>query len=174
MHLWYNAIVDAWRDNHVINFYNKYLLLLEWIYGLACLNWLWPESKSLYDWRFTANKFVLATSLLRFTTSNFIFQVNICGYSPYVTFSLTITWVSRLQSLLVLASEVILRYEFHPHFTLSDSRLPQPGGPGPRIYIPQEQGGPVIPPMHWVPFSLPPTTRRATLEAFQPHRHTGI
>jgi hypothetical protein len=33
-----------------------------------------------------------------------------------------------------------------PHFTVSDSRLPQPGGPGPRIYIPQEQGGPVIPP----------------------------
>jgi hypothetical protein len=24
--------------------------------------------------------------------------------------------------------------------------LPQHGGPGPRIYIPQEQGGPVIPP----------------------------
>jgi hypothetical protein len=32
-----------------------------------------------------------------------------------------------------------------PHFTLSDSRLTQPGGPGPRIYITQEQGGPVIP-----------------------------
>jgi hypothetical protein len=32
-----------------------------------------------------------------------------------------------------------------PYFTVSDSRLPQPGGPGPRIYIPQEQGGPVIP-----------------------------
>jgi hypothetical protein len=31
------------------------------------------------------------------------------------------------------------------YFTVSDSRLPQPGGPGPRIYIPQEQGGPVIP-----------------------------
>jgi hypothetical protein len=30
--------------------------------------------------------------------------------------------------------------------TVSDSRHPQPGGPGPRIYIPQEQGGPVIPP----------------------------
>jgi hypothetical protein len=26
-----------------------------------------------------------------------------------------------------------------PHFTVSGSRLPQPGGPGPRIYIPQEQ-----------------------------------
>jgi hypothetical protein len=32
------------------------------------------------------------------------------------------------------------------YFTLSDSRLPQPGGPGPRIYLPKEQGGPVIPP----------------------------
>jgi hypothetical protein len=33
-----------------------------------------------------------------------------------------------------------------PHFTVLDSRLPQPGGPGPRIYIRQEQGGPVISP----------------------------
>jgi hypothetical protein len=31
-----------------------------------------------------------------------------------------------------------------PYFTFSDSRLPQPGGPGPRIYNPLEQGGPVI------------------------------
>jgi hypothetical protein len=30
------------------------------------------------------------------------------------------------------------------YFTVSDSRLHQPGGPGPRIYIPQEQGGSVI------------------------------
>jgi hypothetical protein len=33
-----------------------------------------------------------------------------------------------------------------PYFTLSDLRLPQPGGPGSRVYIPQEHGGPVIPP----------------------------
>jgi hypothetical protein len=32
------------------------------------------------------------------------------------------------------------------HTLLSHLRLPQPGGPGPRIYIAQEQGGPVIPP----------------------------
>jgi hypothetical protein len=32
------------------------------------------------------------------------------------------------------------------HTLLSHLRLPQPGGPDPRIYIPQEQGGPVIPP----------------------------
>jgi hypothetical protein len=34
-----------------------------------------------------------------------------------------------------------------PHFTVSDSRLPKFRGPGPRIYIPQGQGGPVIPPV---------------------------
>jgi hypothetical protein len=31
---------------------------------------------------------------------------------------------------------------------------PQPGVPGPRIYIPQEQGGPVIPPDTGSPFRL--------------------
>jgi hypothetical protein len=31
------------------------------------------------------------------------------------------------------------------HTLLSHLRLPQPGGPGSRIYIPQEEGGPVIP-----------------------------
>jgi hypothetical protein len=39
-----------------------------------------------------------------------------------------------------------------PHFTLSASILPQPGGPGPRIYIPQEQGGLVILPGTGFPF----------------------
>jgi hypothetical protein len=33
-----------------------------------------------------------------------------------------------------------------PYFALSDSRLPQREGPGPRIYISREQGDPVIPP----------------------------
>jgi hypothetical protein len=39
-----------------------------------------------------------------------------------------------------------------PYFTVSDSRLPQPEGPGPRICIPQEQGGPVISPGTGFPF----------------------
>jgi hypothetical protein len=34
----------------------------------------------------------------------------------------------------------------HDYILLSHLRLLQPGGPGPRIYIPQEPGGPVIPP----------------------------
>jgi hypothetical protein len=43
--------------------------------------------------------------------SNFISQLNICGYSPHVTSSLTRGWVSNLQLLLVLASAAILRSE---------------------------------------------------------------
>jgi hypothetical protein len=67
------------------------------------------ESELLYDWLFTANQFVLARSPLRLTTSNFIFQLNTGGYSPYVTSSPTRGRVCRLQLLLALASAVILR-----------------------------------------------------------------
>jgi hypothetical protein len=42
--------------------------------------------------------------------------------------------------------------ELNDHILLSHLRLPQPGGPGSRIYIPQEQGGPVIPPCTGFPF----------------------
>jgi hypothetical protein len=49
-------------------------------------------------------------------------------------------------------SQVRLQRDSWPHFTVSNSRLPQPGGPGPRIYILQEQGGPVIPPGTELPF----------------------
>jgi hypothetical protein len=88
-------------------------------------DWLGSESESeselLYDWRITANQFVLATSPLRLTTSNFIFQLNTCDYSPYVISSLTWGWVCRLQLLLGLASAVILRSESrgtHDHILL--------------------------------------------------------
>jgi hypothetical protein len=70
------------------------------------------HSELLYDWRCTADQFVLATSPLRLTTSNFIFQLNTCGYSPYVTSSLTKGWIYRLQLLLVFSSAVILKSEF--------------------------------------------------------------
>jgi hypothetical protein len=55
-----------------------------------------------------------------------------------------------------------------PHFTVSDSRLPKPGGPSPRIYIPPRTGWPGYTPRYWVPFSSPPTTRKATVEVFDP------
>jgi hypothetical protein len=112
------------------------------------------ESELLYDWRFTANQFVLATNHLRLTT-NIFFQLHTCGHSPYVTSSLTRGWVCRLRLLLALASAVILRSEFHATLTtfycLRFETAPT-GGPGPRIYIAQDQGGPVIPPGTWFPF----------------------
>jgi hypothetical protein len=40
---------------------------------------------------------------------NFIFQLNTCGYSPYVTSSLTRGWVCCLQLLLGFGNIVILR-----------------------------------------------------------------
>jgi hypothetical protein len=67
----------------------------------------------------------------------------------FVAHSLTRGRVCNLLLLLVLAA-VPLGSESRgtqDHILLSELlRLPQPGGPGPRIYIPQEQGGPDIPP----------------------------
>jgi hypothetical protein len=42
-------------------------------------------------------------------------------------------------------SQVRVQRDSWPHFTVSDSSLPQPGRPGPSIYNPQEQSGPVTP-----------------------------
>jgi hypothetical protein len=120
------------------------------------------ESDLLYDWRFTANQFVLATSLLRLRINNFIFQLNTYGYNPYVTSSLTRGWICCLQLLLVFASAVILRSESrgtHDHILLSQIRdSPTMEGQVPVF----------ISPRHWVPFSSPPTTRRAPVEVFNP------
>jgi hypothetical protein len=55
----------------------------------------------------------------------FIFQLNTCGYCPYVTSSVTRGWVCRLQLLLVLTSAVILKLESrgtHDHILLSQIR----------------------------------------------------
>jgi hypothetical protein len=52
-----------------------------------------------------------------------------------------------VQLLLSLARGVTLGLKSrktHDHILQSHLRLPQPGGPDPRIHIPQEQGGPVI------------------------------
>jgi hypothetical protein len=89
------------------------------------LSLLQSESESLYDWRFTANQFVLATSPSRPTTIIFVFQLNTCSYRPYVISSLKRGWVCRLQLLLVLPSAVILRPKSrgtHDHILLCQIR----------------------------------------------------
>jgi hypothetical protein len=91
-------------------------------------------------------------------------QLRVCYF---VAPSLMRGLVCNLLLLLGLASSVPLGSHSlgtQDHILLSQFlRLPEPGGPGPRIYIPQEQGGPDFPPPppgHWAPFPSPPTTRR--------------
>jgi hypothetical protein len=88
-----------------------------------------------------------------FLLENFCKQLRVCYF---VAPSLTRGRVCNLPLLLVFAITVTLGSESRgtqDHILLSQFlRLPQPGGPGPRIYIPQEQGGPVIPPGTGFPF----------------------
>jgi hypothetical protein len=67
-------------------------------------------------------------------------------------------WVHNVSSQLFERSQLM---DSWPYFTLPDSRLPQPGGPETRIYIPQEQGVPVITPGTGFPFRR--LLRRATV-----------
>jgi hypothetical protein len=79
---------------------------------------------------------------------NFYFPTERLRLYPYVTSSLP----KRMSLSFTVAAGPCQRRHSQVHFTVSDSRLPQPGGPGPRIYIPQEQGDPVIPPGTGFPF----------------------
>jgi hypothetical protein len=65
-------------------------------------------------------------------------QVSWCGMPSLMRGCMCI-----LQLLLGLTRAVILR--IMTIFALSNLRLTQPEGPGSRIYLPQEHGGPVIP-----------------------------
>jgi hypothetical protein len=58
-------------------------------------------------------------------------------------------------------SRVRIPRDSWPYFTVSDSRLPQHGGPGPRIYISYS-------PRHWVPFPSAFTTPTATADVAEP------
>jgi hypothetical protein len=120
----------------------------------------------IYDWRFTANQFILATSPLRFTTS-----ISFSTEQPYVTSSLTTGWVYRSQVLLgspaqsfsgpslaeLMTIFYCLRLETSPFWRARSPYLYSPGT-GWLGYTPE----------HWVPFSSPPTTRRAKVELFEP------
>jgi hypothetical protein len=129
------------------------------------------ELELLYDWRFTANQFVLAPNPLRLTTRDIFVNWTIAVFSPYVTSSLTRGYVCRLRLLLAVASAVIFGSESrgtHDHILLSQIRdTPQPGGRSPYLY-PTGTGWPSYTPRHWVPFSSPPTIRRAAVDVFEP------
>jgi hypothetical protein len=92
----------------------------------------------------------LATSPLRLTTSNFIFQMNTCGYNHYVASSLTRGWVCRLQLLVVSPAQSLSGPSPQGLMTTFYSltlETPQPRRPGPR---PPGTGWPSYTPRHWV------------------------
>jgi hypothetical protein len=105
------------------------------------------ESELLYHWRFTAHR-----SSWRQTPWD---------SRPVILFSnWTLVVIVLMGMLFTIAagprqrnhSQVRVPRDSWSHFTVSDSRLSQHGGPGPRIYISQEQGSPVIPPGTGFPF----------------------
>jgi hypothetical protein len=136
----------------------------------------YSKSDLLYDWQFTANQLVLVPSPLRPTTSILFFQLNTYCHSPYVTSSLMSGWVCGLKLLLALASAVILGSKprrTHYYILLSqiwDSPTCRARYP---IYIPQEQGGPIITQGTGLQFSPPHTSRRAMVEVFAPASTRG-
>jgi hypothetical protein len=78
----------------------------------------------------------------------FFSELNICGHSPYVTSSLTRGWVCRFSCCWSSPghsfsgpSPVGLMTTFYS----LGFETPPTWSPGPRVYIPQKQGGPVIP-----------------------------
>jgi hypothetical protein len=85
-------------------------------------------------------------------------------------------WVCPLQLLLDLAISVILGFKSRG---INDRiLLPQIRDPPTwrvkfsYVYLPGK-GWPCYIPRHWVPFSSPPTTRRATMEVFEPASTRG-
>jgi hypothetical protein len=85
-------------------------------------------------------------------------------------------WVCRLQLLLALVSAVILRSESHgthDHILLSQIRdSPNLEGEVPVFISPRNRVAQLYLQV-WVPFSSPPTTRRDTIEVFEPASTRG-
>jgi hypothetical protein len=73
--------ITAWRDNHVGNFYNKYLLLLECIHERASV---WPpaqvKSKLCYDRRSVGQSILVSGTHLGLKTRLFfsLWQLRVC------------------------------------------------------------------------------------------------
>jgi hypothetical protein len=112
--------------------------------------------------------------------TRFLFSVWRLRVSWCVAPSLTRGRVCNLlvQLLLGLARAVTLGSKSrrtHGHILLPHLRLPQPGGPGPCIYIPQEQGGPVIPPgAHIIARTYEATREQSNVKCVTVYRGTSI
>jgi hypothetical protein len=78
----------------------------------------------------------------------FLLQSDSCGFVHESGLSFTTAVGPNQRS----HSQVRVLRDSWPYFTVSESRLPQSGGPGPRIHIALEYGGPVMAPGTGFPF----------------------
>jgi hypothetical protein len=139
-----------------------FLIVFLWKRKLPAAGWpsrsfvvFLSKSELLYDWRFTANHLscrrALWDSRPEFFSTEHLLTSFLCNILPDERMGLSFTVAAgpRQRS----HSQVRVPWDSWTNFTLSNSRFPQPGRVGPCIYIPQEQGGLVIPPgtkLHFV------------------------
>jgi hypothetical protein len=136
---------SVWLKVQLLNYLAKDSL--PWMTYVSWMN-RFLESRLHYDRQSVGQSVLVSSTHLGFTTT-FLFLSDSCGFCWCEALSdertdlpFTIAAGPRQCS----HSWVQVPQDSWPYFNVSDSRLPQPGGPGPHIYIPQEQGGPVIPP----------------------------
>jgi hypothetical protein len=101
------------------------------------------KSKSCYDRWLVGQSVLVPSSYLgpntRFLLLSAVEDLLMWDALSYDMMGLSLTIVAgpRQRS----HSRVRVLRDSWPYFTVSDLRIPQPGGPGPRIYSPQEQSG---------------------------------
>jgi hypothetical protein len=107
--------------------------------------------KLLYDWR-SVSQYVLVSSTLVGPATRYYF-LSECWC---LKFAVLFLWgaLSDERTGSAICSVITHWSKFHRtrnHTLLPHLRLPQPGGPGSHLHIPQEQGGPVIHPCSGFP-----------------------
>jgi hypothetical protein len=87
---------------------------------------------------------------------DFFFQLNACSYKSLCNIlsdeSMGLSFTIAAGPRQRIHSQVRFPQDSQPHYTVTDSRLPQPGGPDLCIYMLQEQGSLAISPGTGLPF----------------------
>jgi hypothetical protein len=109
------------------------------------------KSKLRYDQRSVCQSVLVSSTHLGLTTRLFYYSQTVASLLMWGALSDERTCLPR---------------DSWPYFTLSDSRLPQPRGPGPQFITPRNMMAQLYPQSR-VPFSPPPTTRRAMVVVFE-------
>jgi hypothetical protein len=124
------------------------------IYAVVSLTKAESKSKLYYDRRSVGQPILVSSPILD-PRPNFYYCQTVASMLMWGTLfnvrrglSFTIAAVARRRS----HPRVWIPLDSWSYFTAWDSKLTQPGGPGSRIYISQEQGDPVILPGTGFPF----------------------